>query len=87
MHTMIDPELSEKLDEIGAKADKAYHAAETVRRYLFWTGVITAALIILPMIGLVFAIPMFINDYVNPINAAAGTNPTSTTDLLNSLGL
>ena len=83
---MIDPELAAKLDEIGAKADKAYHAAESVRKYLFWTGVITAALIVLPIIGLMFAIPAFMSNYVNQLNAATG-NTTSTVDLMHSLGL
>jgi len=65
---MIDPELSAKLDEIGAKADAAYHASEKVRKYLFWTGVITIALIVLPLIGLAFAIPQFINTYTSTLN-------------------
>jgi TM2 domain-containing membrane protein YozV len=65
---MIDPELLAKLDEIGAKADQAYNVAETVRKYLFWTGIITAALIILPMIGLAFAIPSFISSYTSTLN-------------------
>jgi len=60
---MIDPELSAKLDEIGAKADAAYRASEKVRKYLFWTGVVTVALIVIPAIGLVFAIPQFLNTY------------------------
>lgn len=60
---MIDPELLAKLEEIGTKADRAYQAAETVRKYLFWTGVITVALIVLPLIGLVFAIPQFLSSY------------------------
>ena len=65
---MIDPELSLKLDEIGAKADAAYRSAEKVRTYLFWTGVITAALIVLPALGLVFAIPAFLNTYTTTLN-------------------
>lgn len=64
---MIDPELAAKLDEIGQKADAAYHAAETVRKYLFWTGVITIALIVLPLIGLVFAIPQFLGSYTTTL--------------------
>lgn len=66
---MIDPELSAKLDEIGAKADRAYQAAEKVRKYLFWTGVIMVALIVLPAIGLAIAIPQFINSYLGTINS------------------
>ncbi|MCX6787880.1 MAG: hypothetical protein NT108_01795 [Candidatus Kaiserbacteria bacterium] len=65
---MIDPELLAKLEEISAKADKAYRAAESVRKYLFWTGVITVALIVLPLIGLAFVIPQFINSYATALS-------------------
>ncbi|MEK7604826.1 MAG: hypothetical protein AAB442_03460 [Patescibacteria group bacterium] len=60
---MIDPELAAKLDEISAKAEKAYRAAESVRKHMFWTSVVTAALIIIPMIGLAFTIPQFLTTY------------------------
>jgi hypothetical protein len=65
---MIDPELLAKLNEIGAKADAAFRAAESTRKYLFWTGVITVALIVLPLIGLAFAIPSFIGSYTTTLN-------------------
>ena len=64
---MIDPELLAKLDEISAKAEKAYQAAESTRKYLFWTGVVTVALIVLPLIGLAFAIPQFISSYTTTL--------------------
>ena len=83
---MIDPELAAKLDEIGAKADKAYHAAETVRKYLFWTGIISIALIVLPLIGLAFVIPAYMSNYVNPLNTATG-NSSSLQSTMNALGL
>ncbi len=67
---MIDPELAAKLDEIGAKADRAYQAAEKVRKYLFWTGVVTAALIILPAIGLMFVLPQFVASYTTNLTGA-----------------
>lgn len=68
---MIDPELAAKLEEISAKADQAYRAAESARKYLFWTGVITAALVILPALGLVFVIPQFIDSYTTTLNSVA----------------
>ncbi len=61
---MIDPDLSARLDALEAKIDAAYRAAEASRKYLFWTSVITVALIVLPLIGLAFAIPVFLNNYV-----------------------
>lgn len=69
---MIDPELSAKLDEISQKVDAAYKAAESARKYLFWTGVVTAALIVLPAIGLVFVIPQFISTYTGELNSIGG---------------
>lgn len=65
---MIDPELAAKLEEISAKTDRTYHAAESTRKYLFWTGVITAALVVLPAIGLVFVIPQFIDSYTTMLD-------------------
>jgi hypothetical protein len=67
---MIDPELLAKLDEIGVKADRAYQASETVRKYLFWTGVITIALVVLPLIGLVFVLPQFILSFGTTLQGA-----------------
>lgn len=65
---MIDPELAAKLDAIGAKADRAYEAAETVRKYLFWTGIITVALVVLPLIGLAVVVPQFLGSYTSTLN-------------------
>ena len=64
---MIDPELLAKLNDIEAKVDKAFHAAESARKYLFWTGVITAVLFVLPLIGLLFAVPQFIDSYTTTL--------------------
>lgn len=60
---MIDPELAQKLEELSVKVDAAYRAAESARKYLFWTGVVTIALFVLPLIGLFFAIPQFLSYY------------------------
>ncbi len=60
---MIDPELAAKLEEINAKADRACRAAEAARKYILRTGIITIALIVLPLIGHAIAIPQLINYY------------------------
>ncbi len=67
---MIDPELAARLDEISAKADKAYHAAESARKYLFWTGVVTVVLFVLPLMALFFVIPQFISSYTASLTGA-----------------
>ncbi|MFA6502808.1 MAG: hypothetical protein WCT45_00950 [Candidatus Paceibacterota bacterium] len=65
---MIDPELDAKLSEIRTLAEKAYRAAESTRKYLFWTGVVTVALIVLPLIGLAFALPQFLASYTTSLS-------------------
>lgn len=65
---MIDPELAAKLDEISEKADRAYRASETVRKYLFWTGIITIALFVVPLFGLMFVIPQFLSSYTSALS-------------------
>ena len=67
---MIDPELLAKLNQIEERVEKAYRAAESTRKYLFWTGVITAALIVLPLIGLVLVVPAFISSYTTALTGA-----------------
>lgn len=61
----MDDELRQRLDQLEKKVDAAYSASEKVRKYLFWTGVVTIALVVLPAIGLVFAIPSFMSTYGN----------------------
>ena len=50
------------------KIDAMYVSVEKVRRYLFWTAVVTIALVVLPAIGLVFTIPKFISTYSAALN-------------------
>ena len=59
----MDDELRTRLDVLERKVDAAYTAAEKVRKYLFWTGVVTIALIVLPSIGLMFAVPSMLSTY------------------------
>jgi len=64
---MIDPDLAARLDQIELRVEQAYQAAEKVRKYLFWTGVVTIVLFVLPLIGLAFAIPVFISSYTTTL--------------------
>jgi hypothetical protein len=69
---MIDPELKAELDAIYEKAAVAADAAEKARKYLFWTGVVSILVIVLPAIGLAFVIPQFINTYTTELNGITG---------------
>jgi len=61
----MDPALQARLDALEKKIDATYESAEKSRKYLMWTAIITIAVIVLPMIGLVFVIPQFISTYTN----------------------
>lgn len=60
---MDDIELKKRFDDIEKKLDDTFRAADKARKYLMWTGIITIALFVLPLIGLMFAIPSFISTY------------------------
>ena len=56
----MEQDLQQKLAEIEAKLDLTFKAAEKTRKYMLWTIIIAVVVTILPAIGLIFAIPKFI---------------------------
>ena len=50
-------ETIKKLEQQDKKLDAIYASAEKTRKYLLWTLTITVAVIVVPLIGLPFAIP------------------------------
>ncbi len=60
---MNDQELQKKFDELSEKLDKVYVSSERMRKYFLWMLIGSAALFILPLLGLLFAIPSFISTY------------------------
>ncbi|MBX4198347.1 hypothetical protein KW782_03375 [Candidatus Parcubacteria bacterium] len=59
----MQPDQNNELAELRQKIDLIYASVEKTRKYFFWTMIITIALFVLPLIGLVFVIPSFINTY------------------------
>ncbi len=61
----MEKELLEKIDARlaaqEAKIAAIYVSAEKTRKYLMWTAIITVAMIVLPLIGLAFAIPSYLS--------------------------
>jgi hypothetical protein len=52
----MEPDIEKKLDAI-------FVSVEKTRKYFKWTMIITIVVIVLPLIGLVFAIPAFLKTY------------------------
>ncbi len=61
----MDQDIQQKLQEQEAKLDRIYVSVEKTRKYFLWTMIVTVAMIVLPLIGLVFAIPYFLNSLSN----------------------
>ena len=60
---MEDTELRSKLDSLEKKIDAIYISAEKTRKYFLGTMIVTAVAFVLPLIGLLFAIPTFMSTY------------------------
>ena len=52
----MEPDIEKKLDAI-------FVSVEKTRKYFKWTMIITIVVIVLPLVGLVFAIPAFLKTY------------------------
>lgn len=59
----MDQEISKRFDALELKVGEVYRSVERMRKYFLWTLIITVAVIILPLVGLAFAIPAVLNMY------------------------
>lgn len=59
----MEPDLNQRIGALEQKIDAMYVSVEKLRKYFLWTGIITVALIVFPLIGLAFVVPSFINSY------------------------
>jgi len=57
----MNEEIIKKIEEQDRKLDAIFESSEKMRKYFLWTLIISVAVIILPMIGLVFVLPSFFN--------------------------
>lgn len=56
----METELLQKIDALEKKTDAIYKSVERARKYFLWTLIVSVAMIILPLIGLAFAIPFYL---------------------------
>ena len=64
----MEPTDQNKLNDLEAKIDAIYVSVEKTRRYFQIVMWITIAMVVLPALGLVFAIPAFLNVYMSSFN-------------------
>ena len=65
MNEQLD-RIEAKLVELSEQLDKTYRSAEKMRKYFFWTMIITVALIVIPLLVLPFVIPAFLQSVEIP---------------------
>lgn len=57
----MDPELKKKLEAQDERLEQIYQSVEKTRKYFLWTMIATLVTFVLPLIGLVFAVPFFLS--------------------------
>ncbi len=64
----MNENIEKRLADLEEKVDAIYTSVEKTRKYMQWTAIITIAVIVLPLIGLLFAIPSLLSTYSDAIN-------------------
>lgn len=59
----MDPEISKRFEALELKLDSVHQSIERMRKYFLWALIITIAVIVLPLIGLAFALPAFLSSF------------------------
>ena len=59
----MDQELAGKFEEQNRKLDAIELSVKKIRSYLFWTVMASVILFVLPLLGLLIAIPKFLDVY------------------------
>jgi type IV secretory pathway component VirB8 len=59
----MEEEILKKMEEQDKKLQEIYRSVEKMRKFFFWTVVISVVFIVLPLIALVFIIPQFLSSF------------------------
>lgn len=62
----MNEDLIKKLEEQDKKLDAIFASSEKMRKYFLWTLIISVVMIVLPLIGIAFALPSFFNSISIP---------------------
>ncbi|MAZ56495.1 hypothetical protein CL653_01785 [bacterium] len=65
----MEIENNNRLESLEAKIDAVYKSVEKTRKYFLVVMWVTIALVVLPALGLIFAIPAFMKSYTSSLDA------------------
>ena len=63
----MEDEIKERLNTQDELLKKIYISVEKTRKYFLWTLIVSLVMFILPLIGLVFVLPKFLNTYIQSL--------------------
>lgn len=63
----MQPDTTQQLKDLETKIDAVYVSVEKTRKYFLGVLIISVIAFVLPLIGLVFAIPTFLKTYTQAI--------------------
>jgi hypothetical protein len=58
---MNEQEILKKIEEMNANLDEMQIVVRRLNNYFKWTAIITVVLFVLPLLGLLFAIPSYLS--------------------------
>ena len=64
----MEPQFEARLASLEKKIDAIYISTEKTRKYFLGTMIVTAVAFVLPLIGLLFAIPTFLSSFNGMMN-------------------
>jgi len=63
----MDQQLLQRLEGVERRLEEIYISSEKTRKYFLVTMWVTIAFLVLPAIGLFFAVPAFLNSYSSTV--------------------
>ena len=56
----MEQDILQKFEELDKKLDAIYKSVEKTRKYFLFTLIVSVVFVVLPLVGLIFVIPMFL---------------------------
>ncbi len=68
----MEPDIQAKLDALAESQQALYASVEKTRKYMLWSFVLQLAVVLLPLIILMFAVPFILSGLSNISNVYQG---------------
>lgn len=84
---MEEADIAKRMAVLETKIDEVHKYVKRLYNIFLWTGIITVAMFVLPLIGLMFVIPSFISSYTSmgSIGDPSSQSATQSLDQVNGL--